>query len=261
VDGDPIRLAQVVSNLLTNAAKYTNPGGHVGIEATRHGDRIVLTVRDDGMGILPAILPRVFDLFAQEDQGSDRSQGGLGLGLTIVRSLVSMHGGTVRASSEGRGKGSVFTVDLPAAEGATTSPAEVAPTTRDTRGHGLRVLVVDDNTDAAAMLSEWLVDLGFDARAVHDGPAAIDAAETFAPYAVLLDIGLPVMDGFEVARRLRARPLARELQLIAITGYGQQVDRERTLREGFRAHLVKPVDLDALADLLGTLQQSERTGR
>jgi CheY-like chemotaxis protein len=172
-----------------------------------------------------------------------------------------MHGGTVSASSEGRGKGSVFTVDLPAADGATTSPAEVAPTTRATRGHGLRVLVVDDNTDAAAMLSEWLVDLGFDARAVHDGPAAIDAAETFAPYAVLLDIGLPVMDGFEVARRLRARPLARELQLIAITGYGQQVDRERTLREGFRAHLVKPVDLDALADLLGTLQQSERTGR
>jgi signal transduction histidine kinase len=257
VDADSIRLAQVVSNLLTNAAKYTSPGGHVGVEASRRADRIVLTVRDDGMGISPSVLPRVFDLFAQEDQGSDRSQGGLGLGLTIVRSLVSMHGGTVSAFSEGRGKGSVFTVDLPAAGVESTSPAKAGPTARRDRGHGLRVLVVDDNVDAAEILSEWLVTSGFDARAVHDGPAALDAAEAFAPHAMLLDIGLPVMDGFEVARRVRDRSLAQAPLLVALTGYGQEGDRARTQREGFHAHLVKPVDLDALSKLLGALQEGE----
>jgi CheY-like chemotaxis protein len=255
VDGDPTRLAQVVSNLLTNAAKYTGPGGHVGVEASRRADRIVLSVRDDGVGISPAMLPRIFDLFAQEDQGSDRSHGGLGLGLTIVKSLVSLHGGTVSGQSEGRGMGSVFTVELPAAGALTVSQAKASPAPPVNRGNGLRVLVVDDNTDAAEMLGEWLIAAGFDVRVVHDGLAAIEAAEAFVPHAMLLDIGLPVIDGFEVGRRIRDRPLRRQPFLIAVTGYGQRVDRERSSREGFHAHLVKPVDLDALTKLLGTLPQ------
>jgi PAS domain S-box-containing protein len=257
VDGDPTRLAQVVSNLLTNAAKYTAPGGHIHIEVRRSASRVVLTVRDDGIGISPAMLPRIFDIFAQEHQGSDRSQGGLGLGLTIVKSLVSMHGGTVSALSEGRGKGSLFTVELPVAGAEKPLLVEPSATAQGACRSGFRVLVVDDNADAAEMLSDWLQAAGFEVHAVHDGQAAIDAVESFAPHAVLLDIGLPVLDGFEVARRVRERMLRREPFLIAVTGYGQEADRERSTREGFRAHLVKPVDLDALTNLLTMLPQSD----
>jgi len=243
LDGDPARLAQVVANLLTNAAKYTEPGGHIDVSAKRDGDRIVLTVRDDGMGIGATILPRVFELFAQEQQNIDRSRGGLGLGLAIVKSLVEAHGGTVHAESEGRGKGSRFIVELPAASGATPrAPAKVAssPGKRKKR----RVLVVDDNRDAADLLAEMLHAKGHTAEVAYDGPSALGLAATFHPDVALLDLGLPVMDGFELARRLREGHA--ELKLIALTGYGQRSDREKTRAAGFDAHLVKPVELELL---------------
>jgi PAS domain S-box-containing protein len=243
VDVDPTRLAQVVANLLTNAAKYTEPGGHIDVQAEREGSQIVLTVRDDGMGIGAAILPRVFELFAQEQQNIDRSRGGLGLGLAIVKSLVEAHGGTVRAESAGHGQGSLFTVELPAAS-AIAPPAPVKRPSSPGQRVKHRVLVVDDNRDAAEMLAEMLGLKGHTAEVAFDGPTALGLAESFRPDVALLDLGLPLMDGFELARRLREQ--APKLRLVALTGYGQRSDREKTKAAGFDAHLVKPVDLDLL---------------
>lgn len=255
--GDPNRLAQVVANLLTNAAKYTEPGGLVHVSADRIDRAVVLRVRDTGVGIAPDMLPRVFDLFVQEGQSLARSRGGLGLGLTIVRSLVALHGGTVNAHSDGDGQGSTFTIRLPhvpapggrgveehAPEGRLDLPA-VLP----------RVLVVDDNVDAAALLADMLAGVGCTTRAVYDGPTALEAAVAFEPDVALLDIGLPVMDGYELARRLAAHPQLTGVRLVAVTGYGQPEDRERTREAGFHAHLVKPVDFvqlrDTIVDLVG----------
>ncbi len=246
LEGDATRLAQVVSNLLNNAAKYTPPGGNIEIAAGQRGERIVLTVRDNGIGISAAMLPRVFELFAQERQKIDRSQGGLGLGLAIVKSLVAIHDGTVSVSSEGHGKGSAFTVELPAAT-QHEPPEPAAPTTPVTRhpsGAGQRVLVVDDNVDAAEMLAEVLRASGYAASVAHDGPVALELARSSPPDIVLIDIGLPVMDGYELARRLRG--MLNRARLIAVTGYGQQGDRDRSRDAGFDAHLVKPVSLDVL---------------
>ncbi len=248
LDGDVTRLAQVVSNLVTNAAKYTPHEGHIAIAAVRSGDRIVLTVRDDGIGIAPDMLPRVFDLFAQERQTIDRSQGGLGLGLAITKSVIGMHDGTVSAFSEGHGKGSVFTVDLPAAPSARGDAA--MPSTR----HGLprasrrRVLVVDDNADAADLLAHLLGSKGHEVVVATDAPQALELAAEFHPEVALLDIGLPVMDGYELARRLRIQNS--DVRLIAVTGYGQERDRTRSRAAGFDAHMVKPVDPLALAAAL-----------
>ena len=243
--GDATRLSQVLSNLLNNAAKYTPRGGHIEIAASRNEQRILLTVRDDGMGIAPEMLTRVFDRFAQERQGIDRSVGGLGLGLAIVKSLVAMHDGTVSVISEGHGRGSVFTVDLPAA------PAVRAPAAADARprpagaaGRGRRVLVVDDNADARDLLAEALRESSHVVAVAHDGPSALLLAGTFLPQVALLDIGLPVMDGYELARRLRSR--VGSLRLIAVTGYGQPQDRETADQAGFDALLVKPVALEQL---------------
>lgn len=246
LDGDATRLAQVVSNLLNNAAKYTPPGGHIEIAASRSAERIVLTVRDDGIGISPAMLPRVFELFAQERQDIDRSHGGLGLGLAIVSSLVAIHDGTVSAFSEGHGKGSVFTVTFPAPAHPDASEP-VAPSVSIAgypSGSGQRVLVVDDNVDAAEMLAELLRASGYTTSIAHDGPVALELARTFRPDIALIDIGLPVMDGYELARRLRG--MLDRARLIAVTGYGQQGDRDRSHDAGFDAHLVKPVSLDVL---------------
>ncbi|HSO31972.1 MAG TPA: ATP-binding protein, partial [Labilithrix sp.] len=249
LDGDATRLAQVVSNLVTNSAKYTHVGGHIEIEGSRRLDRVVLTVRDDGIGIAPAMLPRVFDIFAQERQSIDRSQGGLGLGLAIVKSLVAMHEGTVAVTSEGHEKGSAFTVELPAA----THQASPSSTPRKAAGRAAgaarRVLVVDDNLDAAELLAEVLRARGFVVEIAIDGPAALRLAESFRPEIALLDIGLPVMDGYEVARRLRSRDDA--IRLIAVTGYGQDSDRALALAAGFDTHMIKPVQLDALQAALG----------
>jgi PAS domain S-box-containing protein len=245
INGDPTRLAQVLSNLVNNAAKYTLPGGHIEIAAERKGERIVLTVRDDGMGISPEMLPRVFDFFVQERQSIDRSQGGLGLGLAIAKNLITMHDGTVSAFSEGHGKGCVMTVELPAhhttSVSTMTGAANALPPISKS---GRRVLVVDDNTDAADLLSEALMARGHVAIVANDGPSALRAAHDFSPEVAVLDIGLPVMDGYELAEKLRREHSG--LRLIAVTGYGQEADHKRSTTAGFVAHLVKPVELVAL---------------
>ena len=254
IDGDPVRLAQVVSNLLTNAAKYTEPGGRISVRAERDKHEIVLRVRDTGIGISADILPSLFDLFVQGRQALDRSQGGLGIGLTVVRSLVALHGGTVSAHSDGAGQGSEFLVRLPAAAARPVSaPSEVAmPNLAPQPTTGLRVLVVDDNSDAAEMLADALALRGHEPRIAHDGPTALRVAEEFKPAIAVLDIGLPVMDGYELAERLRRIQGLEDVKLIAVTGYGQEADRQQSRSAGFAHHFVKPVDFEALERIVGS---------
>lgn len=254
---DPGRLAQIVTNLLTNAAKYTPPGGQIRVSADLDGDEIVLRVRDTGIGIDPDILPRIFDLFTQDRQALDRAQGGLGLGLAIVRSLVVLHGGSVTAWSDGRGRGSEFVVRLPHVSIDTPAREADAPETPRSAASGLRVLIVDDNEDAADMLAEALAQAGHQTAIAHDGPDALRLAERFTPDVALLDLGLPVMDGFELARQIRAHDDWRTTRLIAVTGYGQEHDRRRTHAVGFDAHLVKPVDVQQLSELIQHLTDRE----
>jgi len=252
VRGDATRLAQVVSNLLTNAAKYTPAGGRISVTAAAEGEAVILRVRDNGIGISPEVLGHIFDLFVQARQELDRAHGGLGLGLTIVRNLVQLHGGTVSAHSEGIGKGSEFVVRLPlavrgrASAGGDEGTALVAVSS----GNGRRVLVVDDNDDSAAMLAEALRLRGHDVRVAHDGPAALAVSATFHPEVAFLDIGLPVMDGYELAMRMRQVPGLAGVRLLALTGYGQESDSERARLAGFHQHLVKPLDLRQLDRLL-----------
>jgi signal transduction histidine kinase/DNA-binding response OmpR family regulator len=250
VAADPARLAQVVSNLLTNAAKYTPPGGRIRVTASREGDQVVLRVTDTGIGIDAEMLPRVFDLFTQDRQAIDRAQGGLGLGLAIVRSLVMLHGGSVAAHSEGRGRGSEFVVRLPHVSMAAAGAEAAAESPSPAAASGLRVLVVDDNEDGAVMLAEALEQAGHSTATAHDGPDALQVAARFRPDVALLDIGLPVMDGFELARQLRSHPDLSAVRLVAVTGYGQEHDRHRTRAAGFDAHLVKPVDVRHVSELI-----------
>jgi signal transduction histidine kinase len=250
VDGDRARLSQVVANLLTNAAKYTDANGTIRVTAAQDAGAVVLRVSDTGRGIAPEMLPRIFDLFVQERQDMERAQGGLGIGLAIVRSLVQAHGGTVDGFSAGAGRGATFTVTLPAAilkEAAISAPASAAPAA-DLK-NGARILIVDDNADAAELLAESLKTLGHVTQIAHDGPSALAAAARFRPGVALLDLGLPVMDGFELGQRLRHDLSLDGVVLIAITGYAQEVDRGRTTAAGFDAHLVKPVDV-AVVDRL-----------
>ncbi|NBD08535.1 ATP-binding protein [Corallococcus silvisoli] len=257
LDADPTRLAQVFANLLTNAAKYTEPGGFLAVTGTREGQELVVSVRDTGVGIAPEMLPRVFDLFVQEHQALDRSQGGLGLGLAIARSLVTLHGGTISAQSAGRGRGSTFTVRLPALEAeAPAALPTLQPGARMTPAPAqvsARVLIVDDNRDAADVLSESLEFLGCATHVAYDGPSGLEAAKDFRPEIALLDIGLPVMDGYELARLLRQQEEPRPLKLVAVTGYGQESDRQRSKAAGFDAHLVKPLHFETLETLLKDL--------
>jgi signal transduction histidine kinase/ActR/RegA family two-component response regulator len=255
---DPARLAQIISNLLNNASKYSDEGRVITLSAARESGRVAIRVRDEGIGIAPEMLDRVFDLFEQQPQALDRSGGGLGLGLAIVRSLVHMHGGRVRATSAGPGLGSEFIVELPLAPGvaATAStPASPAFGPDVPRGRGEHVLIVDDNDDAARLLREALTALGYDARTAADGPGALSVAEEFCPVIGVLDIGLPVMDGYELARHLQARG---RIRLVAVTGYGQPSDHERSRAVGFEAHLVKPVAVDELARVLDRLRPTPR---
>jgi signal transduction histidine kinase/response regulator RpfG family c-di-GMP phosphodiesterase len=247
VEGDAARLAQVLANLLTNAAKYTDPRGHLRISAQAEGSMVRATVSDNGCGIDPGILPRVFELFSQEPQEIDRSRGGLGLGLAIVKSLVEAHDGRVHAKSEGKGRGAEFSVYLPLADLLTDEvPVMAAEAPLRVAKHGQRILVVDDNIDAAELLAASLCALGHTAHVVFDGPSALKEAARFQPEVVLLDLGLPVMDGFEVARILRSSSQAEKIALVAVTGYGQENDRQRTREAGFDEHLVKPIDLGQL---------------
>jgi signal transduction histidine kinase/CheY-like chemotaxis protein len=242
LEADPARLAQVVANLLNNAAKYTDERGRIVLSAAREGGEAVVRVRDTGVGIPAEMLPRVFDLFAQADRTLDRAQGGLGIGLTLVRRLVEMHGGTVEAHTEGPGKGSEFVVRLPALagppRGRPSGGGEIvaAATSR-------RVLVVDDNADSAEGLAVLLRLRGYEVRTAGDGESALAEAAAFRPGVVLLDLGLPGPDGYEVARRLRREPSAAGAVLVALTGYGQEEDRRHSREAGFDHHLVKPADL------------------
>ncbi len=257
LDADPSRLGQVLSNLLNNAAKFTIRGGRIALTAERTGNLVSVEVSDNGMGISPEMLPRIFDLFAQGQSSLERSEGGLGIGLTLARQLVEMHGGSLTAESGGPGQGSRFRIALPAFEATAALPQVALPAVRGAEveqkalsGDGRRVLVVDDSADAAAGLAELLGEWGYDVRTASDGPSAIETAVAYRPEVILLDIGLPKMDGFEVARRLRAEPRLRKVVLIALTGYGQESDRRQSREAGFHHHLLKPVDFATLESLL-----------
>ncbi len=257
VEGDPVRLAQVMTNLLSNAAKYTPSEGRIEVRATIDRDDAVVTIRDNGLGIAPELLATVFDLFVQGPRAHDRAEGGLGLGLAIVNSLVQLHGGSVSVVSEGIGKGAEFRVRLPLASRGPRARGASATAMHRANGRGLRVLVVDDNLDAAETLAELLGAMGCETRVAHDGPAALLAAVEQRPQLVVLDLGLPIMDGYEVASRLRASGFDR-LHVVALTGYGQPEDRERSRRAGFDAHFVKPLAPEALQALIASVEASER---
>ena len=254
LEADPTRLEQVLWNLLNNAIKYTEPGGLIRLEAAQKAGEAVVRVRDTGIGIMPEMLPHIFQMFVQAEHRSDRSKGGLGIGLCLVKTLVELHGGTIAAHSEGAGRGTEFTVRLPALppSRAEASPAGAAPGPGAEAGPtGHRILVVDDNVDAARSLARVLTRLhGQEVEVAHDGPSALATAQAFRPEIVLLDIGMPVMDGFEVARRLRSRPEFARTRLIALTGWGQEADRQRSKEAGFDAHLVKPVSPEDLMKLV-----------
>jgi PAS domain S-box-containing protein len=252
LDADPTRLEQVVANLLNNAAKYTMPGGHIWLSAELVGKEAVVRVRDNGIGVPPDVLGRVFEPFVQTDGSLARSEGGLGIGLTLVRSLVEMHGGRVEAHSPGLGQGSEFTIRLPAriAQPADLPiPAASEPAVRPL-ARPLRVLVVEDNVDAAESLATLLRVWGHDVQVVHDGLQALDAARGRRPEVVLLDIGLPGLDGYQVARRLRDEVGLDNALLVAMTGYGQPEDRRRSREAGIHHHFVKPVEPFVLRTLL-----------
>lgn len=252
VEGDLTRLVQVADNLLNNATKYTDEGGHIKLEVAVEGKEAVIRVRDNGMGLSADLLPHVFGLFTQAARSLDRSQGGLGIGLTLVRQLVEMHGGRVEARSDGFGHGSEFIVRLPSAtvkaiaEKTESDPVQVAP-------HKLRVLVVEDNVDSAEMMAFVLNLSGHETQIAYDGLSALDAARDFSPQVVLCDIGLPGMNGYEVAERLRSQSEFKHTRLIALTGYGQEEDRRRAHDAGFDYHLTKPVEPDVLTALLDSL--------
>ncbi|MET0660169.1 MAG: PAS domain S-box protein, partial [Steroidobacteraceae bacterium] len=248
---DPLRLAQVLANILTNAAKYTEPGGEIRIRAQAEGNEASISVRDTGVGIAPEMLPRVFEMFSQVKSSLHQAEGGLGIGLALARGLIDLHGGRMEARSEGLGRGSEFIVRLPLTV-AVAARASAQTVTLAAGAVHRRVLIADDNRDAADSLS-LLLDLdGHDVRTVHDGAAALEEAERFRPEFVLLDIGMPSFNGYEVAQRLRAQPWAQNVVLVAITGWGQEQDRRRSREAGFNHHLTKPIDPDAVTRLLQT---------
>src|SRR6266850_1042256 len=248
VDADPTRLEQVLGNLLANALKYTPSGGAITVRVAADGDRAVLEVEDTGAGILPELLHKVFDLFVQGERTLDRAQGGLGIGLTLTRALVEMHGGTVEARSAGAGRGATFTIRLPRipAPAATARPPKPAPATRVPR----RILLVEDNVDAREMLRAQLAQEGHDVHAAADGPTGVEMAAAVRPDVVLIDIGLPGFDGYEVARRIRVSAWGKSMLLVALTGYGQADDRRRALDAGCDLHVTKPVFPERLAEII-----------
>ncbi len=252
---DPVRLEQIISNLLDNAAKYTERGGVIKLRAKAHGDEVVIKVRDTGIGIDPKLLPHLFDLFRQAESSIDRSRGGLGIGLTLVRRLVDIHGGKVEARSDGPGTGAEFVVRLPLHKELAPAPEIIRTDSGRIVEPQFRILVVDDNVDAAEMLSTLLRLDGHRVWMVHDGKAALDAAQAYRPEVILLDIGLPELNGYEVAKWLRAHEKNRHVTIIAMTGYGQERDCQRSLDAGCDAHLTKPVAPHALRTFLRDLSE------
>jgi PAS domain S-box-containing protein len=252
LNADRARLTQVVANLLNNAAKFTDAGGHVWLTVEQDGNQATIRVRDTGIGIAADQLPHVFDMFAQADTSLERSRDGLGIGLTLVKTLVDLHGGTVEARSAGLGRGSEFLVRLPVVVGAAGMKA-ASQVNEPSLVASRRVLVVDDSEDGAESMAMILQFSGHETFKAYDGVAAIEAAERFRPDLVLLDIGLPRMNGYQVCQRLRQEPWGRDLTIVALTGWGQEEDRNRSKEAGFDAHMVKPVDFDALLQLLASL--------
>ena len=257
VRGDRLRLSQAISNLVDNAIKFTSPGGHIGVKATRGADgrRAEVTVRDDGAGIPPEELPHVFEVFAQGDHSLDRSQGGLGIGLTVVKGLIEMHGGEVSARSQGPGKGSEFSLLLPLDP---TSRTEAEVEARPEKSAHRKILLVEDNPDAAATMRDFLELSGHEVETAASGMDGVQAARAFHPEVVLCDLGLPGMNGFEVAAELRRDPSTRSAKLIAVTGYGREEDRRRSKEAGFDLHLTKPVDPDQLKAVLQEQPETQR---
>jgi CheY-like chemotaxis protein len=245
VSGDRTRLVQSLTNVLQNAVKFTQHGGEIVVGVRDAGSDLELTVRDNGVGIAPELVPRVFDLFVQSERTPDRSQGGLGIGLSVVKRLVEMHGGAVRLASEGEGRGTTVTIRLPRIE-----PPKVSARSAAASSGARRVLVVDDSTDAADSLAMLLELEGHEVSTAYSAAAALEKAERLQPEIAFIDIGLPQMDGYEVARRLRASERCRAIRLVALTGYGQPTDRDQARRAGFDHHLVKPADLDSVDAIL-----------
>jgi PAS domain S-box-containing protein len=260
VDADLTRLAQVFSNLLNNSAKYMDRGGHIWLCAERRGNEVEVSVKDSGIGIAPGQLPHIFQLFSQVDSSLDKSQGGLGIGLTLVKRLVEMHGGRIEARSEGLGKGAEFVVRLPVGVGTSQAPVLGGSERPSPSKSSLRILIVDDNRDAADSLRMLLRLGGNDTRVAYDGQEGLQVAGQFRPDVLLLDIGLPGLNGYEACRRIREQAWGKEAVLIAVTGWGQEEDQRRSHEAGFDYHMVKPVDPEALMKLLGELQQMSPRG-
>jgi signal transduction histidine kinase/ActR/RegA family two-component response regulator len=259
LDADVTRLAQVVFNLLHNAAKYTDRGGHIALTAEQEASDVVITVRDDGIGIAPEALPRLFEIFSQADHSLGRAQGGLGIGLSLVRGLVELHGGTVSVHSAGLGRGSEFTVRLPLAQSRADSPASEC-TQKAALGQR-RILVVDDNQDSADSLSLLLGLNGHVVHTAYNGQSALEEAKAFGPDVVLLDIGLPGVNGYDVARSIRASASIPAPMLVATTGWGHAEDKQRAREAGFDFHLTKPISMEALERLMGTPEDARAANR
>jgi PAS domain S-box-containing protein len=249
--GDPVRLEQILVNLLTNAAKYSDAGSQIELTARREASQIVIQVRDTGIGIAAELLPHVFDIFVQGDRSMARSEGGLGIGLTLVKRLTELHGGEVSVASPGLGQGSVFTLRLPALDQASAGSRSRGDEEKRAAGQSSRILVVDDNIDTANGLAKLMKLFGHDVAVAYDGQSAMDAARIHHPEIVLLDVGLPRMNGYEVAAQMRREPCCMSALIIAISGYGQEEDRRKSQQAGFDHHLVKPVNLDALLKVIG----------
>jgi CheY-like chemotaxis protein len=253
---DPTRIAQVLNNLLNNAAKFTEEGGDIALTAKREGNELVLSVRDTGVGIPPETLPHIFDLFTQADRSLDRSQGGLGIGLTLARSIVGMHGGTVQAFSAGPNQGSEFVVRLPVVDEPAQWLGPRVSVESATPVRSRRILVVDDNVDSAESMAVLMKLSGHQIAIAYDGESALKTAATFRPQIIVLDVGLPRIHGYEVAERLRALPENRNLVIVALTGYGREQDRRRAIEAGFDYHFVKPIDFATLELLVNSLPEA-----
>ena len=259
LDADPLRIAQVIANLLANAAKNSEPGGRVVLGAEVEENRVAIRVRDDGIGIEPASLPRIFEMFSQAKSSLERAEGGLGTGLALVKGLVELHDGTVEATSAGLGEGAEFVVRLPLTAEALGAAPEIDDASREKPStRAVRILVADDNRDAAASLATLLTLDGHEIAVAHDGEAALASAEAFRPDVALLDIGMPNLNGYEVAQSIRAAQWGRSMLLVAVTGWGQSEDKRRAHEAGFDHHFTKPLDFDAFGTFLNDALTRQR---